>query len=306
MSSYVPSPPLIYGDEQASSGQFNSNAKIYGSLQVIGVSEFDNSVLLTLTVDSTSPTTGSLVISGGLAVAKSLFVGSTTASTSTTSGALVVSGGLGVVGDIYSGTVTAGTVTTGNSTVTNSSSTSMTTGSLLVTISERNTSTIPSTSATTGALVISGGLGVAGDIYSGTVTTGNSSVTSMTAGSLLVTLSERITSTIPSTGATTGALIVSGGLGSMGSVCIGPGAGLRVSEVANGKQGIVTLVGGAVSVANSNVTPISRIFLSTNVVSGTAGFLVVSSRVSGTSFSILSSSATDSSVVAYEIFEPSF
>lgn len=83
------------------------------------------------------------------------------------------------------------------------------------------------------------------------------------------------------------------------------GVGLNVKEGVNGKQGVATLVGGTVTVSTTSVTANSRILLTTNTVGGTAGFLVVSARVAGTSFTILSSSGTDTSVVAYQIFEPS-
>jgi len=82
------------------------------------------------------------------------------------------------------------------------------------------------------------------------------------------------------------------------------GAGLRVKEGSNAKQGVATLVAGTVTVANTSVTANSRILLTTNTVGGTAGFLVVSARVASTSFTILSSNAADTSTVAYQIFEP--
>ena len=82
------------------------------------------------------------------------------------------------------------------------------------------------------------------------------------------------------------------------------GSGLRVAEGANAKQGTAVLVAGTVTVANTSVTANSRIMLTTQVPGGTAGFLVVSARVAGTSFTILSSNVADTSTVAYEIFEP--
>ena len=82
------------------------------------------------------------------------------------------------------------------------------------------------------------------------------------------------------------------------------GNGFSVKEGANAKQGVATLVAGTVTVANTAVTANSRILLTTQTPGGTAGFLVVSARVAGTSFTILSSNAADTSVVAYEIFEP--
>ena len=82
------------------------------------------------------------------------------------------------------------------------------------------------------------------------------------------------------------------------------GQGLKVAEGSNAKQGTAVLVAGTVTVANTSVTVNSRIFLTTQAPGGTAGFLVVSARVAGTSFTILSSNAADTSTVAYEIFEP--
>lgn len=82
------------------------------------------------------------------------------------------------------------------------------------------------------------------------------------------------------------------------------GKGLKVAEGLNAKQGTATLVAGAVTVANTSVTINSRIFLTSNADGGTPGFLRVSARVAGTSFTITSSSGTDTSTVAWEIFEP--
>jgi hypothetical protein len=82
------------------------------------------------------------------------------------------------------------------------------------------------------------------------------------------------------------------------------GDGLQVNEGANGKQGTVVLAGAATTVVpNTSVTANSRIFLTSQVDGGTPGFIRVSSRVAGTSFTI-SALATDTSTVAYEIFEP--
>lgn len=84
------------------------------------------------------------------------------------------------------------------------------------------------------------------------------------------------------------------------------GRGLKVNEGANGKQGTAVLVAGTVVVANTSVTANSRIFLTAQVLGTVAvpSALCVSARVAGTSFTILSSVVTDTSTVAYEIFEP--
>jgi hypothetical protein len=79
--------------------------------------------------------------------------------------------------------------------------------------------------------------------------------------------------------------------------------GYRTTEPANGKQGTATLVAGTVVVANTSVTATSRIFLTCQTPGGTVGALYVSARTAGTSFTITSTSGSDTSTVAYEIFE---
>ncbi len=82
------------------------------------------------------------------------------------------------------------------------------------------------------------------------------------------------------------------------------GDGIRVKEGSNAKQGTTALVAGSKVVANTAVTANSRIFLTSQVDGGTPGFIRVSTRTAGTSFTITSSSGTDTSTIAYEIFEP--
>lgn len=82
------------------------------------------------------------------------------------------------------------------------------------------------------------------------------------------------------------------------------GRGLRVAEGSNAKQGTAALTAGSAVVANTSVTATSRIFLTSNADGGTPGWLRVSARTAGTSFTITSSSGTDTSTVAYQIFEP--
>lgn len=83
-----------------------------------------------------------------------------------------------------------------------------------------------------------------------------------------------------------------------------PGYGLRVAEGANAKQGVATLVGGTVTVSNTSVTANSRIMLTPQSPGGTPGWVRVSARSAGVSFTITSSSGTDTSVIAYLILEP--
>jgi hypothetical protein len=81
------------------------------------------------------------------------------------------------------------------------------------------------------------------------------------------------------------------------------GSGLRVAEGSNAKQGTATLTVGTVAVANTSVTATSRILLTAQDNNST-GTLRVSARTPGTGFTVTSSNAGDSGVVAYQIFEP--
>ena len=82
------------------------------------------------------------------------------------------------------------------------------------------------------------------------------------------------------------------------------GNGLRVAEGSNAKQGTATLVAGTVTVSNTSVTANSRILLTIQTPGGAVGAVYVSARTAGTSFTITSTSGTDTSTVAYEIIEP--
>lgn len=82
------------------------------------------------------------------------------------------------------------------------------------------------------------------------------------------------------------------------------GSGLLVQEGSNATMGQSTMVGGTVTVATTAVTATSRIFLTSNVDGGTVGFVRVSARVAGTSFTITSSSGLDTSQIAWLLVEP--
>jgi hypothetical protein len=81
------------------------------------------------------------------------------------------------------------------------------------------------------------------------------------------------------------------------------GKGIRVKEGSNARLGTATLVAGTVTVSNTSVTANTRIFYSVQAPGGTQGFLSVA-RVAGTSFTLTSTSATDTSVVAWFLVEP--
>jgi hypothetical protein len=84
----------------------------------------------------------------------------------------------------------------------------------------------------------------------------------------------------------------------------GNGAGYATKEGGNCKQGTAVLVAGVVTVANTSITANSRIFLTSQADGGTPGFLRVTAKVAGTSFTVTSSNAADTSTFAYEIYEP--
>jgi hypothetical protein len=80
------------------------------------------------------------------------------------------------------------------------------------------------------------------------------------------------------------------------------GNGIQVKEGTNGKQGTGRLTAGSQTIANSSLTSTSRIFVSRTAAGGTLGHLSVAWTV-GTSFTVTSSSSTDTSSYCYEIIE---
>lgn len=87
-------------------------------------------------------------------------------------------------------------------------------------------------------------------------------------------------------------------------VCGSSGGGLAIKEGAQGRLGTAVLVAGTATVANSAISSAARIFLTTQVPGGTVGTPYVSARTAGTSFTITSTSGTDTSTVAYFLVEP--
>lgn len=79
---------------------------------------------------------------------------------------------------------------------------------------------------------------------------------------------------------------------------------ISLEDGSNTHMGQAVLVGGTVTVSNTQVTANTRIFLSHANTSGTLGHLYVSGRVAGTSFTITSSSGTDTSTVNWLLIEP--
>lgn len=81
------------------------------------------------------------------------------------------------------------------------------------------------------------------------------------------------------------------------------GKGLQVKEGSNARMGTLTLVAGTVTVANTSVTANTRIFLSKITNGGTAGELTIT-RSAGVSFTVTSSSNTETSTFDYLLVEP--
>lgn len=69
-------------------------------------------------------------------------------------------------------------------------------------------------------------------------------------------------------------------------------------------HGLATLAAGTVTVNDSGVTATSRILLTHQSAAGTLGFLRISARVTGTSFTITSANPLDTSIVAWLRIEP--
>lgn len=81
------------------------------------------------------------------------------------------------------------------------------------------------------------------------------------------------------------------------------GKGPQIKTGTNSKIGTAVLVAGTKLVANSSVTANSLIFLTSQVDGGTPGAVRISAKVVGTSFTITSLSALDTSTVAWMIVE---
>lgn len=80
---------------------------------------------------------------------------------------------------------------------------------------------------------------------------------------------------------------------------------LKIRSPAAGQvHGRAALTAGSVTVNSTSVTANTNIFLTCQTPAGTPGFLRVSARVAGVSFTITSSSGADTSTVAYLLIEP--
>jgi len=89
-----------------------------------------------------------------------------------------------------------------------------------------------------------------------------------------------------------------------GNIVHDVGKRLRIATGTGARAGDATLVAGTVTVANTTVTANTKVITSRKTSGGTLGFLVYSVSA-GVSFTITSSSATDTSVVSYWLIEVS-
>jgi len=137
------------------------------------------------------------------------------------------------------------------------------------------------------ANIIPGSLTVSNGV---TATTGN-----ITATNGNVVAGTGVTSTTGDIVATAGDLRING-----------TGKGIRIKEGGvNARMGIANMADGTATVSTTLVGADSRIFLTTNEEGGgTEGFVRVSARTPGTSFTITSSEATDTGNVAWLMIDP--
>lgn len=85
---------------------------------------------------------------------------------------------------------------------------------------------------------------------------------------------------------------------------IGTGGKIVIKEHTSALAGVATLVAGTVTVNTALVGANTRILYSVQTAGGTQGFLRIASRVNGTSFTITSTSATETSTIYWFMVEP--
>lgn len=203
-----------------------------------------------MNIGSSNPGTGAFT---SLTASGNATMSSSTASTSTTSGALVVTGGLGVGGAIYAGSIQ-------NTPIGSTTRSSGAFTSVAANAASSFTANVASTNTTTGTVVITGGLGVSGAIYAGSLqntaigstTRSTGAFTTLTANSTVT-----VTATTASTSVDTGALQVDGGVGINGALWAGSLQGTPIGSSTRSTGAFTTLTANSTvtfSPANANVT----------------------------------------------------
>lgn len=84
------------------------------------------------------------------------------------------------------------------------------------------------------------------------------------------------------------------------------GSGLKIAEGTNARMGVSTLSAGTITVSNTSVTATTRIFLTTQSLGTVTApkAIAVTARTASTSFTITSEDVTDTSVIAWALFDP--
>jgi hypothetical protein len=220
---------------------------------------------LTGNTASTSTSTGTLVVTGGVGISGNLNVGGSFSAGNLNANDMVVAGNLTVSGNttilntetvrvedhnIELGNVTTPTDTTANGggitlkgatdkTLTWSSSTNAWTSNQ----DFRVTTNTASTSTSTGSLVVTGGVGIGGAIYAGSIQNTPIGNTTRNTGAFTTLTSNgatTFTANTASTSTVTGTLVVTGGVGVSGN--------LNVGGTSNKLEGTLTVTRGASSI----------------------------------------------------------
>ena len=233
-----------------------------------------------MSIGSSNPSTGSFTSVSS----PTILATSSGASTSTTSGALIVTGGLGVGGAIFAtsmnGAVGTGTAASGAFTSLSSNSTTA------------FTQNSAATNTTTGTLRVTGGVGVSGAIYAGSIQNTPIGSTSKSSGAfttLTTNSTVDITGTTEATDATgdTGILRVEGGASIARKVYSGGGF---IGNISGGTGSFTTLSASS----TVTITPAANVTLSPSG-SGT----VTLSPAGGGSINNMSIGATTASTGAF-------
>jgi len=153
-----------------------------------------------------------------------------TASTSTTTGTLVVTGGIGASGAVYAGSIQNTPI--GNATASSGAFTTLTANGATT-----FTASTASTSTSTGAVVVTGGVGIGGAVYAGSVQNtpiGNATASSGAFTTLTSNGATTFTASTASSSSSTGAVVVTGGMGIGGNLYVGTNLVLTGNLTVNG------------------------------------------------------------------------
>jgi hypothetical protein len=234
-----------------------------GTLATLSNSEtISNKTITNSSIGSTNPGTAAFTT---LTANNAVTFTQNTGSTSTTSGTLIVTGGVGISERLYAGSIQNTPI---GSVTANSGAFTTLTANNAVTFTQ-NTG---STSNTTGTLVITGGVGISERLYAGSIQ--NTPIGNVTANSgAFTTLTANDTVTFTkntiSTSNTTGALVVTGG--------VGIGDSLYAGSIQNTPIGSTTANTGAFTTLTAN----NAVTFTHNVgaTSTTTGTLIVTGGV---------------------------